>query len=88
MIKKGAIILLRVYKKYFSPLWGNNYRCRFIPSCSEYAVGAIEQHGLFRGGILVFKRLLRCHPWSKRAGYDPVPPKAETVFFNKTKRKK
>ncbi len=46
--------------------------CRFLPSCSEYAVGAIDQHGVGRGSILAARRLLRCHPWG-RHGVDPVP---------------
>ncbi|MFH1067267.1 MAG: membrane protein insertion efficiency factor YidD [bacterium] len=46
--------------------------CRFTPSCSEYAVGAIAAHGVWRGIFLALKRLLRCHPWGGW-GYDPVP---------------
>jgi hypothetical protein len=46
--------------------------CRFLPSCSEYAIGAIEQHGAGRGSFLAARRLLRCHPWG-RHGVDPVP---------------
>ena len=46
--------------------------CRFLPSCSEYAIGAIDQHGAGRGSLLAARRLLRCHPWG-RHGVDPVP---------------
>ena len=47
-------------------------RCRFHPSCSEYALQAIEQHGMSKGLWYACRRLLRCHPWAK-SGYDPVP---------------
>ena len=46
--------------------------CRFQPSCSAYALGAIQRYGAWRGGILAARRLLRCHPWGG-SGYDPVP---------------
>ncbi|WP_082703453.1 membrane protein insertion efficiency factor YidD [Novosphingobium sp. Fuku2-ISO-50] len=46
--------------------------CRYMPSCSAYAIEALERHGAFRGGWLTLKRLLRCHPWGG-SGYDPVP---------------
>ena len=48
--------------------------CRFQPTCSEYAAIALHEHGLLRGGGMAFKRVLRCHPFSK-GGFDPVPPK-------------
>ena len=66
------IKLIRFYKKYISPQSAPN--CRFIPTCSNYAIEAIEIHGALKGGYLAAKRILRCHPWSKM-GYDPVPPK-------------
>ena len=47
--------------------------CRFLPSCSDYAIEAIGQHGAARGGALALRRLARCHPWGG-SGYDPVPP--------------
>lgn len=46
--------------------------CRYLPSCSHYAIEAVERHGAIRGGWLAVKRLLRCHPWGG-SGYDPVP---------------
>jgi uncharacterized protein len=46
--------------------------CRFLPTCSEYAIEAVERHGAIKGGWLAAKRLLRCHPWGG-SGYDPVP---------------
>ena len=46
--------------------------CRFIPTCSNYAITAIKKHGVIQGSILAIKRILKCHPWNK-GGYDPVP---------------
>ena len=62
---------LRAYKLTLSPLIGT--RCRFAPTCSEYAAEALIRHGPLRGGALAVRRLCRCHPWGG-AGYDPVPP--------------
>ena len=63
--------LIRIYKNFISPLFPRC--CRFTPSCSTYAIEAIEMHGVIIGLWLTFKRLLRCHPFC-RGGYDPVPP--------------
>lgn len=63
------IMLIRLYQILISPLLGNN--CRFYPSCSAYAIEAIEKYGLARGFILAIKRVCRCHPFN-RGGYDPV----------------
>ena len=71
-MKSIMIKLIRFYQKYISPQSAPN--CRFIPTCSNYAIEAIEIHGALKGGYLAAKRILRCHPWSKM-GYDPVPPK-------------
>jgi uncharacterized protein len=65
------IALLRFYKLAVSPLLGN--RCRFYPSCSDYAREAIQYHGAARGTYLAAKRLCRCHPFSA-GGVDLVPP--------------
>lgn len=62
--------LLSAYRYAISPLLGRN--CRFHPSCSEYAVEAVERHGAIRGGWLALKRVGRCHPFHS-GGYDPVP---------------
>ena len=61
---------LRLYQIFISPLLGTN--CRFTPSCSQYALEALDHHGTCRGSLLTVKRLCRCHPWGG-AGYDPVP---------------
>jgi putative membrane protein insertion efficiency factor len=63
--------LIRLYQLLVSPLLGP--RCRYWPSCSEYAAQAIHEHGPARGLRLAVQRLLRCHPWGG-AGVDPVPP--------------
>ena len=64
--------LISLYKKYISPLLPA--ACRFHPTCSQYCSQALEKHGLFRGGWLGMKRLLRCNPLFK-GGYDPIPGK-------------
>lgn len=68
---KTIIILgLRGYKKFISPLLGNN--CRFYPTCSEYMIEAIKRFGVLKGGFLGTKRILKCNPFFE-GGYDPVP---------------
>lgn len=66
-----AILLIRGYRYAISPLLGP--RCRFLPSCSSYAIDAIEGHGLAHGSWLALRRVARCHPWHA-GGYDPCPP--------------
>lgn len=65
---------LRMYQRFISPMLPHS--CRFVPTCSEYAMEAIERHGALRGSWLALGRLLRCQPFA-RAGYDPVPRQAE-----------
>ncbi len=66
-----AIAPIRVYKYCISPLLPP--ACRFVPTCSEYAMEAIARHGVIKGGWYALCRILRCHPLA-RGGYDPVPP--------------
>ncbi|MDI6892381.1 MAG: membrane protein insertion efficiency factor YidD [Actinomycetota bacterium] len=61
--------LIKGYRRYLSPLLPP--RCRFYPSCSRYAMEALERHGIFRGGYLAIRRILRCHPFSG-GGCDPL----------------
>jgi len=65
-----AIQLIGLYKRWISPALPVS--CRFVPSCSEYAMEAIDRHGVFRGAMLALGRLLRCNPLGG-SGYDPVP---------------
>ena len=64
--------LIRIYQRLLSPLLGP--RCRFYPSCSHYAIEAIERHGAARGSWLAARRITRCHPLNE-GGFDPVPDK-------------
>lgn len=66
--------LIRFYRKYISPLTPGC--CRFTPTCSAYAMEAIEVHGALKGSLLSVWRILRCNPFCK-GGYDPVPPKKQ-----------
>ena len=70
MIRAAMLAGVRIYRRFLSPLLPS--ACRFEPTCSKYALDAIEWHGPLRGGWLTLKRLLRCQPFS-RGGFDPVP---------------
>ena len=68
-MKTLALMLLAAYKRWVSPLLPPS--CRYVPTCSEYAMEAVERYGVLRGGCMAAWRLLRCHPFVK-GGYDPV----------------
>jgi uncharacterized protein len=70
-MKRVLLALISGYRLFLSPLFGAS--CRFYPTCSTYAVEAIETHGAMRGTWLALKRILKCHPWHP-GGVDPVPP--------------
>ncbi len=67
--KVAVLQVMRAYKWAISPMIPP--ACRYVPSCSEYAMEAVERYGVLRGGMMAFARLLRCHPFA-RGGYDPV----------------
>ena len=69
-MKKFMLFMIELYRSYISPLKPPS--CRYVPTCSEYAMIAIEKYGPVKGGYLAVKRILRCHPFHK-GGYDPVP---------------
>ena len=64
------IALIRLYQLIISPLFGP--KCRFTPTCSQYALQALKKYGVFKGTWLAIKRISRCHPWGGH-GHDPVP---------------
>ena len=66
------IVIIKFYKTLISPLLGSN--CRFMPTCSEYAINAFKSYGLIKGFFLTIKRIGKCHPWGGH-GYDPLPAK-------------
>lgn len=73
-MQRLLILAVRAYQYSLSPLLG--VRCRFAPSCSEYAIEALQQHGALMGSWLVARRLGRCHPFHP-GGFDPVPQHVE-----------
>lgn len=73
ILQKGAIALIRFYQKHISAHTAPS--CRYYPTCSAYALEAIQLHGFFKGSILAIWRILRCNPFSK-GGIDPVPGSA------------
>ncbi|MDB2349170.1 membrane protein insertion efficiency factor YidD [Alphaproteobacteria bacterium] len=68
------VLFIRVYQLIISPMLGSN--CRFIPTCSEYAMESLREYGLIKGIFLSIKRIGKCHPWGSH-GYDPIPNKME-----------
>lgn len=73
---RAAILLIEVYRAYVSPL--RLPTCRFTPTCSQYAVDALSEYGLIRGGWLTAGRLAKCGPWH-RGGWDPIPARHTPV---------
>lgn len=70
-MKRVMLATIRFYRRYISP--HKAPCCRYIPTCSQYALEAIEKYGAIKGGWLALKRILRCHPFSHHDPYDPVP---------------
>ena len=77
-MKRVFLALIRFYRKYLSAR-KRMPSCRYIPTCSQYAVTAIERYGAWKGGWMALRRLLRCNPFS-RGGYDPVPVDLYTLI--------
>jgi uncharacterized protein len=75
--RQGLMGLVKGYRLLLSPSLGSN--CRFEPSCSQYALGALERHGALAGGYLTLRRIGRCHPWCD-GGCDPVPDQPHALF--------
>lgn len=75
LLKKAAVFLIRTYQLTLSPRFSHG-ACRYTPTCSQYALEAVEIHGVFKGSLLAARRIMRCNPLFK-GGYDPVPPKKE-----------
>ena len=80
MVKKIALWIIKIYQKTLSldhgvmgKIFPNRRNCKFVPTCSEYSYSAIEKYGVFKGGILSIKRVIRCNPWAKPGQYDPIP---------------
>lgn len=76
MLRQIVCLPIKLYQYLISPLLKPS--CRYYPSCSQYAEGAIKQHGITKGLWMALKRILRCHPWA-RGGYDPVLPNDEKL---------
>jgi conserved hypothetical protein YidD len=74
IVTSPLLLLLRGYQLILSPLLGSN--CRFMPTCSQYAIESLKKFGLIKGTFLTVKRIGKCHPWGSH-GYDPVPKKIE-----------
>jgi len=70
-MKSLLIKIIKFYRRHISS--GRPPCCRFEPTCSRYALEAIEKYGAAKGGYLAIRRILRCHPFSGKSGYDPVP---------------
>ena len=77
MLKRAALSAIRFYRRRISPATPPS--CRFVPTCSQYALTAIERFGLWRGGGMALWRILRCNPFCK-GGYDPVPEDLTTTI--------
>lgn len=82
-MKRALVAIVKAYRLLLSPWLGNS--CRFEPTCSVYAIGALEKHGALAGSYLTAARLARCHPWCA-GGHDPVPEHAPGLFTRLVRR--
>lgn len=69
-MKKVLLQIINLYQKYYSPT--KPARCIFVPSCSQYAMESIKKYGSIKGSCMAIKRILRCNPFNKNGGYDPL----------------
>ncbi len=76
IVRRVVKLPIRFYQLSISPMFPAS--CRYVPTCSQYALEAIELHGIIKGGVLAAKRIGRCHPWGG-SGYDPVPPREDKI---------
>lgn len=84
-MRKILVLIIRGYQYLISPLLGSH--CRFYPTCSSYALVAVQRYGVLRGSCLALQRLSRCHPWHT-GGEDPVPDLDEDISVGFCRRKK
>ena len=75
-MRQALIALIKLYRYAISPYLAPS--CRYTPSCSSYAIEAVERFGIFRGSWMAVRRISRCHPWHE-GGYDPVPDSNDTI---------
>jgi uncharacterized protein len=85
LMQRALIGVVQGYRWFLSPWLGS--ACRFTPTCSAYALEALQQHGAGRGSYLTARRLVRCHPWCA-GGHDPVPLTQATLFTSLTSSEK
>ena len=83
-MKKMIIYLIKIYRKKISPMYPP--RCKYVPTCSQYALEAIEKYGIIKGGLMSIWRILRCNPFS-RGGFDPVKWRKKIVIKNIRERR-
>lgn len=74
-MKNSLLWCVRRYQKVKTWIGPKHKTCVFEPTCSEYAIEAVDRFGVVRGSLLAIRRVLRCHPWQKKPGWDPVPKK-------------
>ena len=72
------IFIIKIYQFIFSPLVGKN--CRYLPTCSEYAIESLRLHGLLRGSFFTIRRILKCHPLGGH-GFDPIPKRKQNKIL-------
>jgi len=69
-------LMIKIIKWYQKIPLSSHKKCKYLPTCSNYAIGVLQEFGFFKGSYLTIKRILKCNPWSK-GGYDPIPTKGE-----------